>query len=384
MASCTPSSQESPLEPDLVALTQRLQDELDRLHQGAQATDEVFPGATATFILPDGRAVVLATGDSDVEREIPMTADMPMPAGSIGKTFVAAVALSLAQDGRLDLDDPIEKWLGSENWFRRLPNGQDISVRMLLNHSGGLIDHAFQAEELRDAVRSAVAAGDPDRYFTPRELVEFALDKEPLFPAGRGYNYTDTGYILAGLVIEKASGTSYYQALRERVLDPLQLASTLPQDRRSVPGLAQGYAVESSRLFGLPEKMVEQGRLVFHPQTEWTGGGLFSNSQDLARWAKALYEGRALPHPYLDELLGSVAEIESEDPTPAYGLGVFIGEGELGRTYGHGGFFPGYNSRMLYYPEHGLAVAMQINTDHSRVAEHLGTLAGVVLEARPR
>jgi D-alanyl-D-alanine carboxypeptidase len=383
LGSCTPTGSETPVEPSLAALTQRLQDELDRLHESAQATDEVFPGATVAFVLPDGRAVVVATGDSDVEEEIPMTTGMLMPAGSIGKTFVAALALSLAQDGRLDLDDRVARWLGDEDWYPGLPNRDDITLRMLLNHSSGLVDHVFETEEFHAAVRAAVAAGDPDHYFTPRELIELVLDRDPLFPAGQGFNYTDTGYLVAGLVLEKASGMTFYQALQERILDPLQLTSTLPQDRRSVPGLAQGYAVESSRLFGLPEKMVDGGRLVFHPRTEWTGGGLFSNSSDLARWAKTLYQEEALPRPYLDELLGSVAEFERDDRTPAYGLGVFIREGDLGRTYGHGGFFPGYNSRMLFYPQHGLAAAMQINTDQSRVVEHLGTLAGVVVETLP-
>jgi len=368
-------------EEELARITADFQAVLDQAYENAQSTDEIFPGATAAFILPDNQVVGIAVGYSDIEERIPMTAEMRMPSGSIGKTYVPPVALSLAHEGKLNLDDKIEKWFGEEDWFARLPNGKDITLRMLLNHSSGLIDHAFDSEDFGKAVAQMAQKGDHEYYFTPRDLVEFILDKEPLFPAGEGYNYTDTGYILAGLIIEKAGGSTYYDELRRRILDPLGFHYTLPQDTRTVPDLAQGYAYASAELFGMPVKLVEEGSLLFNPMSEWTGGGLYNNPKDLVRWAKLAYEGKVLKKAYLNEILGSTVETNTEGGGAKYGLGISIVDTELGRIYGHSGFFPGYNSRMAYFPDDRVAVAMQINTDRSNIQAHFDPLARVVLDA---
>jgi D-alanyl-D-alanine carboxypeptidase len=380
LLACAPRPQE-PQRDDLLAdLGARFQAELDRIHAEAGSTDAALPGATAAFILPDGRVFGCATGYSDVELGIPMTPDMRMPSGSIGKTYVAAVVLSLAHDGVLSLDDPISTWLGDEGWFGRLPNGDAITVRMLLNHSGGLINHVFDLPEFQEAARTTFSGGDPDRYLTPRELVEFILDREPLFEAGEGFHYTDTGYILVGMIVEEATGSSYYEELARRFLEPLDLRSTLPQDRRRVPDLAQGYSVQGAELLGVPPKVVSDGELAFNPLTEWTGGGLYNNPQDLVRWAKALYEGDAMPGDYLEDLLGSVAPTDPDRPERVYGLGVGIYETPYGMAYGHGGFFPGYLSLMRYFPDHRIAVAMQMNSDAEQPPTRMDPLIQVVVE----
>jgi len=337
---------------DVPTLEARFQGELDQLCQHYR-----FPGATAAFVLADGQLAGFATGYADRERAIPMRADSLQLAGSIGKTFTAAVVLSLAHDGALALDDRVSKWLGQERWFRRLPNQSYITIRMLLNHSSGIPDHVKNERfitTLRRRIRS-----DPDFHFSPVELVQFVLDKDALLAPGRGFSYSDTNYVLAGMIVERATGSSYYGALVQRFLTPLRLSLTGPADRRGLPSLAPGY-VAGSNPFGLPRKTVSRGMLVVNPVNEWTGGGLVSNPQDLARWAKALYEGKALKKPYLDDLIGSIAPSRKKQ---RYGLGVEIEDSELGPMYGHDGWFPGYRTKMAYFPKHRIAVAMQINTD---------------------
>jgi len=377
---CSPQGEESPRDEALAQLGARFQETLDRIHHEAQATEAHFPGATAAFILPDGRVFGCASGYSDVELGIPLTAEMRMPSGSIGKTYVAAVVLSLVHDGVLDLDRRISTWLGEEDWFDRLPNGPDITLRMLLNHSSGLVDHVFDVPAFGEAAEAMLSGAEPDRYFTPRELVEFVLDREPLFPAGQGFHYTDTGYILVGMIIEKATGSTYYEELEKRILEPLHLRLTVPQDRRRVPDLAQGYAVRGAELLGVPSKVVEDGALVFNPLTEWTGGGLFNNPQDLVRWAKALYEGDAMEGDYLTDLLGSAVATGADRPDQSYGLGVAISQTPFGTAYGHSGFFPGYLSFMRYFPDHQIAVALQINTDAGQPPTRMDPLIEAVLE----
>ena len=336
-------------------LKARFQLELDALHN-----QYGFPGATAACMLPDGTVEVVASGLADVESETPMTPQSRMLAASIGKTFVGATALALAQDGLLSLDDPISKWLGERPWFSRLANGDTITVRQLLTHSSGLADHV-SVDAFQKAFRENWQA--PTNPFPPETLIAFVLDRPPLFRAGEGWGYSDTGYLLAGLVIEAVTGESYYETVARRFLAPLHLNLTTPSDCLKLPGLAAGYLAPDN-LFGLPRKTTcRPGVMAWHPGLEWTGGGFVSNSKDLVVWAKALFEGRAMEGRYLDALLQSVP-IGGDDSDTRYGLGVGIHEdGPLGPTYGHGGWIPGYSSSLRYYPRYGIAIAFQINTD---------------------
>jgi len=354
----TSACQKSEEIDEFAQLKERFQAELDTICAEAD-----FPGATAAFILVDGQSAGFATGLADKDANTPMTPETRMPSGSVGKTYVAAVAISLAHEGKLSLDDKIATWFGDEDWFSRLSNGPDITLRMLLTHSSGLKDHVYE-ERFHHALQEIISApdADPDYRFPPREFVEFVLDKEPLFPAGEGYAYTDTGYILIGMIIEKATGSEYYKELQRRILDPLNLSRTSPANRRDLEGLANGH-LAAKNLMGLPERTLQDGVLLFNPINEWTGGGLVNNPQDLVRWAKLLYEEKALDKPYLDELLNSGFRGESAERT--YGLGVSIRESEFGPAYGHGGWYPGYRTSMVYFADHKIAVAIQINTDYN-------------------
>ena len=361
----------------LEEIVERFQARLEELHAELD-----FVGATAAFVLANGELGAAATGMADAERQIPMTLDHRMPAASIGKTIAAATAISMAAEGLLGLDDLASEWLGDEPWFDRLPNHETITLRHLLSHSSGLTDHVF-SDEYRRASRAnrEGQAANPDAYFAPRELVAFVLDKPPLFPAGQGYAYTDTGYIVAGLILETASAADYYAEAQRRVLDPLGLTRTQAQLGRTFEDLAAGYMGEEN-VFRMPHKVADQGTMIFNPLTEWTGGGYVSSSRDLARWAKALYEGKLLDSPYLDELLES--GYRGEDAENIYGLGVFIVDNELGRIIGHGGWFPGWRSSMYYHPETGIAVALQVNQYEPDVHNILRLeLFRVVLDAVP-
>lgn len=339
----------------------QFQRELDALHD-----EYSFPGATAAYILADGTVGVAATGLSDVEARTPMKAESRMLAASIGKSFVAATVLALAQEGRLRLDDPISRWLGDRPWFPRLPNHTTITLRHLLTHSAGLPDHAHM-EEFTKVYASRWR--DPGNPFPPETLVAFLLDKPALFKPGEGWAYTDTGYILIGLIIEQVATHTYYEEVRQRFLSPLGLGMTVPSDRLVLPSLAAGYAAADNWL-GMPAKAtVSPGTLAWNPAMEWTGGGLLSNPRDLVVWAKALYEGRAMKGDYLNDLLRSVP-VDGGQSGIRYGAGVGIYEkGPLGPTYGHGGLIPGYSSSMRYYPKYRVAVAFQINTDVG-IADH--------------
>ncbi|MGD8727934.1 MAG: serine hydrolase domain-containing protein, partial [Gemmatimonadales bacterium] len=179
------------------------------------------------------------------------------------------------------------------------------------------------------------------------------------FAAGDGWEYSDTNYIILGMIIERLTGSTYYDELQRRILDPLELSNTVPSNTRRIDGLAQGYAGIDNP-FRLPDAVIVDGEFAINPQFEWTGGGIASTSEDLARWAKALFEGQAFDESLLPVMLDGVAA--RLGPETRYGLGVIIRETPLGESWGHSGFFPGYLTEMAYFPDHGIAVAVQVNT----------------------
>lgn len=349
------------------AATEGLQAALDRIVQ-----TQKIPGATAAIAIGEAPVVTVASGYADIEAGQPMSPDALMPAASIGKTFVSAWALALEQEGRLDLDAPISRWFAARPWFARLPNGPAITVRMLLTHTSGLIDHAWNPAYLSDFF--ARTKGDPDNIFTPEELVGYVLDRKPLFAAGRGYNYSDTNYILAGLIFEQVAGATYYDEIRRRFFTPLGLTETVSSDRRRYPRLVNGYLREKTPLL-LPEKSFVDGAMFVNPGVEFTGGGVMSTSGDLVRWGRALYSGRALPKPYLNELIATPAIPAHEDG--AYGLGVTVRDlPKIGRVWGHSGTMPYYSSVMAYVPDRQIAVAMMANrTRFDRAPALIGLIA---------
>jgi D-alanyl-D-alanine carboxypeptidase len=348
------------------ALRARLQARLSEL----QAKSGV-PGGTAAVVLPDGRSFELAAGTTDIKQKIPMQPGVLFMAGSTGKTFVAAIIMQLVAENRIQFDDHISKWLGRNDWFSRLPNGHDITVRMLLNHTSGIPDHVVNHKFI-DAVFAS-----PDRVWKPEELVGYILDAKPQSPAGVAFHYTDTNYVLLGMIIESVTGSSYYSELDRRILQPLGLRHTVPNNQRRIPGLVQGhsggakrswYEYGDEKLDANPEPgsaaaadaMLVDGEFVVNPQFEWTGGGLAMTSEDLARWAKVVYEGRVFPQALLDEALKAPAR--STNGHGYYGLGVGVSSTEFGPRYGHGGYFPGYGATMAYFPQSKVAIAVLINS----------------------
>ena len=329
------------------AIRANLQRALDSLR-----TVGKFPGATLGVALANGRTLSLATGESDTTRHIPMRPGDRMLQGSVGKTYVAAVAMQLVSEGKLDLDAKISRYLGGETWFNRLPNAQDITVRQLMRHTSGLVRYEFQP------AATAALRANPFKEWTPVERLSYIFDSKPPFAAGQGWEYSDTNYIVLGIIIEKLLGNSYYGAAKDRLLRPLGLTNTIPSDRRDLPGVVVGYAGKNNDLGGYDASIVD-GRMAVNPQFEWTGGGMASSADDLARWAKLMYEGKAFSPSLLPTMLDAVPA--KLGPNTSYGLGVIVRQTATGPVWGHSGFFPGYATEMLYDPATKVAVAIQVN-----------------------
>ncbi len=351
-----------------------LQQKLDELRERSGA-----PGATAGIAFADGSAIGLASGLADTATREPMRPSSLLLQGSVGKTYVAAVALQLVQEGRLVLDAKVSTYLGDAPWFAKLPNHADVTVRQLMNHTSGIVRYEFDERFIADLL------AQPDKVWRPEEQVAYLFGSDPPFTAGQGWDYSDTNYLLLGMIIDRLTGNTYYDELRRRLLQPLSLEATVPSDSRRIPGLVQGYA-GADNPFG-PAEMVANGVFAFNPQFEWTGGGIASTAEDLARWGKALYEGKAFDPALLPVMLDAVPA--RLGPNTRYGLGVIVRPTPLGESWGHSGYFPGYLTEMAYFPERRIAVAVQVNSSDFRAlrmspAAMLLELAKAVTDTAPR
>jgi D-alanyl-D-alanine carboxypeptidase len=291
----------------------------------------VDAGATGAIGLVDAGANVSATavGVARLDPPRPLRVSDQVRAGSIAKTVIATITLQLVGEGRLRLDDTIERWLPG-----MVPNGAAITIRMLLNHTSGIFDYTA------DPDWNAAVFADPDRHWSPQELVAVGTAHSPLFPPGQGLAYSNTGYILIGLVLEKVTGQPVQDLVWQRVVRPLHLHGTfLATSARFRGAYAHGY---------FPPSLTGDGYLdasSFHPSIGWAAGALVSTAPDLARFYQALLSGRLLTPALLNEMTTTVTG--PDYPGIGVGLGIWSVETPCGTVWGHEGGIPGYKTFAL-------------------------------------
>ena len=316
-----------------------------------------IPGASAALVLPDGSLVTIVAGLADDETATAMTPEHRLLSGSVGKTYVTGAAHLLVESGQLDLDERAVEYLTDESReaVEAVPNGDAVTLRQLLRHRSGIPRYVFKPAFARELV------ADVDRRWRPEELLGFVAGDDPLFAPGEGFAYSDTNYIIVGLVIEAVAGTSYYDFVRERILVPRELLDTVPTDRRDVDDMAQGTVVLGASLVGV-DRALDDGVFAYNPQFEWCGGGFACTPADLARWTRVLYAGELMEADYLDALLDGVDAPEL-GPGMRYGLGAMMTDTAVGPSIGHDGFMPGYLTTTAYFPDVEIAGAIQLNSD---------------------
>jgi D-alanyl-D-alanine carboxypeptidase len=379
----------------LVAVPRAQQPVSVQQHLDAWVAASGVPGVAVGVVSKDGKVSGFAAGESDRTTHRKMLPSDLMLAGSTGKTFFAAVALQLIEQGKesplgLKLDEPISKYLGTRPWFSRLPNANDVTVRQLMTHSSGIIRYEFDDKFTKDL------RANPGKTWTPEEEVAYLFDTKAPFAAGQGWDYSDTNYIVLGMIVEDILGGSanagvgqsqnagvgrsdpqlrrlFYSEIEKRFLKPLNLKGVVPSDSRKIPGLVQGYAAANDPL-GLGGAVIKDGEFVVNPQFEWAGGGFATSAVDLARWGHELYapNGKALSAK-ARALMIDAAVPARLGAGSKYGLGVIIRPPvatanltTTSVTWGHSGFFPGYLSELIYVVDTGTTLAIQINSSGPR------------------
>jgi D-alanyl-D-alanine carboxypeptidase len=202
---------------------------------------------------------------------------------------------------------------------------------MLLGHTSGLPRYEY-FDEVWGEVKE-----NPDRVWSVYDRLKLVFGAETLHPAGEGWGYSDTNYIILGAIIEKVTGKEYYANFREMIAGLPNLNSTSPSDTRRIHNLAGGYSGFLAR-YGFTEKVCEAGTLVFNPQMEWCGGGVVSTTTDLARWVWLLYQGRVVSSESIYSMVTPSNYRTDLADNACYGYGTIIWENDSLTLFGHTGF----------------------------------------------
>lgn len=329
--------------------------DLSRIAESAVKDGRV---AGISFVVTTGGHVLAsgAYGFADLENRVPAAPATIYAIGSLTKSFTAAAILALADDGKLSLDDPLGKFLPS------FPApGRAATIRQLLNHTSG--------------IRSMTSLGprywaQAGREIEPADLVALFAAEPSDFPPGTDYRYSNSGYVLLGLVVEKASGMPWGAFVTQRLLVPLGLSATRDgQTADLVPGRARGYSRKKGGGFeNAWHVSLTQG---------YAAGALLSAAGDIATWIRRL---SAQP-PVSAERARAMTTPESlpNGKALSYGYGIGVDNFAGRRRLFHGGGLPGFDAWAAHVPDADLAVAVLCNTDGDAAMEVADAMAGLVL-----
>jgi D-alanyl-D-alanine carboxypeptidase len=334
------------------ALTAHLDDAHGKALQAAidsLRTTGKYPGLSAAVMFPDGTMWSGVSGVAVVKPATPLTTNTLFSVGSISKTFLAALIGRLAQRGTIGLDDPLSRY---EPDF---PNAANISLRMLLNHTSGIMD-LFSAPSVSDSILA-----HPTATWTAAQVLARVGKLTYFSPPGKGYHYSNTNYVLLGLVVEKVTGQTVAALVRAAFLTPLGLGSTYMQTEEKAQGpMAHGYMPPASK----PVDNFAGTMLPFTSEATAVGfaGAYVSTATDLAVWANALYGGAILD----EATLAAMADISTSTPyKPKFPYGLGFEQTSLAGqvAWGHRGNLDGFWSAMFYLPAYHVTVVVLINAN---------------------
>ena len=315
--------------------------------------DGSVPGASLLVISNGVPVIRRAWGFADLENHVAATPHTNYRLASVTKQFTAAAVLLLAEDGRLSLGDHIRKWLPS------LPAAVDsVTIEHLLTHTSGMIAYedvmpAGATVQVHDVDVLHLIESQDSTYFTP----------------GKDYRYSNTGYALLALIVERASGRSFAAFLRERIFSPLHMNNTVAYE--------QGISTVSNRAFGYTMK---EGAWTRKDQSSTSAvlgdGGIYSSIDDLAKWDAALYDGRLLSD--ASRRLAFTPHTPTDDPNVEYGFGWRI----TGEIVWHSGETSGFRNVIIRYPKRRLTVVLLTNRDEPEPNETAFAVAKLFLTNR--
>lgn len=310
------------------------------------ATDMLLPGVVVVLRTPDDD-IIVNYGVRGLDDPTPVTVDDHIRIGSNTKTMTGTVILQMVQEGSIALTDPVSKYRPE------VPNGDSITIEMLLNMSSGLFNYSTTY------AMNAILDAEPLKAWQPEELVAIGLRYPPYFAPGEGWTYSNTNTLLLGLIAEQIDGKPLETVFRGRIFAPLGLTHTMfpAKDDNLLPDPhAKGYMYTDNVITlatnAIPPDLqfdAKAGTLLPNDQTKanpswgWAAGAGISTATELADYVEALTDGRLLGPEMQKIRMDSLAPTNPHSPSSAsYGLGI----AKFGPLYGHTGELPGYNTFM--------------------------------------
>lgn len=349
----TITRQETVTGPEAVGLSvagQAALDSVDR-YLRAELARQRIPGMSVAILRGDSLLLARGYGFANLEHRVPATDSTVYQSASVGKQFTAAAIVTLAREGRLDLDDPIRRYFpeGPAAW-------RDITVRHLLTHTSGIPDYTDSTVDYR-------------RDYTEDGLVAVAARMPPEFPAGENWSYSNTGYALLGFLVRRVTGRFYGDWLRERIFGPLGMRSArVISESDIVPNRAAGYELVRGE--------VRNQEWVSPTLNTTADGSLYLSVRDLARWTAGLDQGRVLDSTGLAASWTPV-RLRSGGTYP-YGFGWMLDHQRGHPRIGHTGSWQGFRTSIQRYPESDLTVIVLANIDAALPAPISFTVAGIL------
>ncbi|WP_328789401.1 serine hydrolase domain-containing protein [Streptomyces sp. NBC_00273] len=348
-AATVPAPTPTPASDGFAQLTPAVTRQLDAAIKKVLAEAKI-PGVIVAVSAPGKGDYVRSFGIADKATGAPMTPNLNMRIGSVTKTFTVTALLELVDEGKVGLDDPIGKYIDG------VPNGDRITLRELAGMRSGLFNYSAD-EDFYKALTS-----NPDRPFTPQELLGYSFKHPVLFEPNAKFYYCNTNLILLGLVVEKVSGVPLDRFIDQKVVAPAGLKHTVfPTGPEFPTPHAHGYTNQTAS--GKVEDATD-----WNPSWGWAAGAMISDLPDMRSWAKTLATGTLLTPATQAQRLDVVDAL----PGTGYGLGIFNVQGWIG----HNGSLPGYGSLVLYLPESKATLVVLLNTDIGYQGQEPSTLFG--------
>jgi CubicO group peptidase (beta-lactamase class C family) len=320
---------------DRAALAKRL----DSL-AGSGVLENRAVGIVAAVLRGSDTLLLKGYGKADVEWDIPMPADAVFEIGSITKQFTAVALLQLRDEGKVSLDDEITKWLPDFD-----TRGNTLTLRRLLDHTSGI-------KGLTEMPEFGLLVNNP-RF--PRDSAYALIKRYPFeFATGEAQIYNNSAFWLLGLVIEKASGTTYESYVEKKLFEPLGMKrSSYCNSSENIERRAHGYGIQNGVIRRAPTNV---------HTWPFSAGSLCSTAGDMLTWLKALHGGKVLsPKSYAELITPS----KLKDGTPLrYGMGIGVGKDIRGLTFiGHGGSIAGFTAEATWYPDARAAIVVLMNSN---------------------
>ncbi len=357
LSACATGQQAPPLDGAALSLS-----EMARHAEDLLARTYPADGPGAVILVARGDRILFrgARGEADIETHALLQPDSVFRIGSVTKQFTAAALLTLVDAGRVRLDDPLS------NYLPDFPEASRITIRQLLNHTSGLGDYWRLQNDQAETVQ---------RDFTTDQLIAL-FDREPLqFEPGAGWAYSNSGYVLAGAVIEAASGMPWDAYLRQTLFEPLGMTHTgYGHDPAFAARQVAGYSRVDNELAPMRPMSMTQA---------YAAGALVSNADDLLIWNRALHEGRILSETAYQQMITPVGAAAVEEAQ--YGFGVLDDRVRGERMLWHGGHIFGFRAWLGYVPGSDISIIILENSDAFESIEiaHVGRRLAAIAMGRP-